>query len=134
MRRRKKKSNWSKRARSKGYYIEHSCVQDLQNKGYFALRIPTVLQVGELSKIDVIYTKDIHFVQCKYNKKNMSNYDKTKMLETTRKYEYAGATAELCWHNDGPYRSNGLKYEYLQNRTKFKAPSIKKLINQMKAK
>jgi len=130
----KRGKGWSKRARNKGYYLEHACVDDLKSKGYFALRVPTILQVGELSKVDVIYTADIHFVQCKVNKKNMSNYDKTKLLETTRKYEYAGATAELCWRNDGSKHSKGCKYEYLQNRTRYRPASIKKLINQMKEK
>ena len=120
----KRKNNWSRRARAKGYYVEHSCVDDLKSKGYFALRLPTLLQVGELSKVDVIYTQDIHFVQVKTNKKNMSNYDKTKLLETTRKYEYAGATAELCWRNDGAKHTNGLKYEYLQNNTRYKPKKI----------
>lgn len=100
----------------KGYYLEHLCVQDLKNQGYFALRIPTYLQVGEMSKIDVIYTKDIHFVQCKVTKKRMSARDKVLMLRTVEKYK---GTAELCWLRDKKSK-RGIKYEYLQSNTRYR--------------
>ncbi len=114
-----RKKGWSKKAHDKGYYVEHAAVEDLKAKGYYALRIPTMLQVDELAKVDVIYTKDIHFLQCKVQKDRMSGYDKTKLLETVRKYEYAGATAELCWIKDKKSK-RGLKYEYLQSKTRYR--------------
>jgi Holliday junction resolvase-like predicted endonuclease len=103
----------------KGYYLEHLCVQDLKNQGFFAFRIPTASQVGEMSKIDVIYTKDIHFVQCKVTKKRMSARDKVLMLRTADKYRNAGATAELCWLKDNKSK-RGIKYEYLQSNTRYR--------------
>ena len=126
----KKRRGWSKRARAKGYYLERLATQELKNKGYYAIRIPTMLQVGELSKVDVLYCTEPHFVQVKSNKKNMSNDDKTKMLWTVHKYAYCGATAELAWRNNGSYHTPGLKWEYLQNPTKYrnryKSKEIKK--------
>jgi len=101
---------------AKGYYLEHLCTQDLKSQGYFALRIPTASQVGELSKIDVIYCQDPHFVQCKVTKKRMSARDKVLMLRTVRKYN---GTAELCWLKDDKSR-RGIKYEYLQSKTRYK--------------
>lgn len=100
----------------KGYYLENLCVNDLKSQGYFALRIPTALQVGELSKVDVIYTKDIHFVQCKVSKRRMSARDKVLMLRTVTKY---GGTAELCWLKDKKSK-RGIKYEYLQSNTRYR--------------
>ena len=100
----------------KGYYLEHLCVQDLKNKGYYALRIPTALQVGELSKVDVIYCKNPGFVQCKTTKKRMSGRDKVLMLRTVAKYS---GTGELCWLKDKKSR-RGIKYEYLQSNTRYR--------------
>lgn len=101
---------------AKGYYLEHLCVTDLKNQGYFAFRIPTASQVGELSKVDVIYTKDIHFVQCKVSKRRMSARDKVLMLRTVSKYN---GTGELCWLKDKKSK-RGIKYEYLQSNTRYR--------------
>ena len=63
-----------------------------------------MLQVKELSKVDVIFGRDIGFVQCKYRKKYLTRRDAELLLYTSDKYN---GKALLC------YRDRGPKYEFI---------------------
>ena len=112
----------------KGYDLERACVWLFKNQLIFAIRLHTRQQVGELAKIDVIVfhpKEGLVFIQCKAGKRHwMSQDDKIKLLQVAEKY---GAKAWFC------FREKGMQFQYLQSRTRYRPPSIKKLINKMKA-
>ena len=113
----------------KGYNLERSCVWFFKNQGIYAIRLHTRQQVGEQHTIDVIAFHPIEgllFIQCKAGKRPwMSQQDKIDHLTVSEKW---GAKGLFC------FTQKGIQFQYLQSRTRYRQPSIKKLISKMKAK
>ena len=108
----RRRKNWSKQARGKGYRVEYDCVQLLKENGYFAMRIPSRHQQGELRSIDVIaFVKgQFNVYQCKYRRKALINGSQKSKEEMQRIKDFCShwnAVPYLC------YRENGLKFESL---------------------
>jgi len=107
----KKKFNWAKKARAKGYRVEYDTVIQLRNLGCWAMRLPSRRQVGIMRPIDVIFwnpiTKVFGFVQCKFNKKNFHAEEKERFIFVCKKY---GATGYLA------HRDNGIKMETVYDK------------------
>lgn len=103
---RKKRKGWSKKAKSVGDDTEYLCRNDLRRRGFFAIRICHSQQVGEMSKVDVIFFDPRHggIVQCKRRKKYMSEEDKLLLTDTAKN---RNTTSILMW------RDRGAKYETL---------------------
>jgi len=86
----KRKKGWSKEARAKGNGVEYGTVYMLRKEGYWAKRLKSKEQIGEMHCVDGYYwnpvTQTFGYFQAKYRQKYLRKPEREELWNLGEKY------------------------------------------------